>query len=210
MEQINTGLTRELELIRERYSKLLDAHQQIQKQNCLLEERILSAVENYSEEKDNFRLAQEQISYLKQTIRELEDEKQRYKNDCNLAVTLLQQNPTEFLSTTSSSQPSSPNVIIPTFPPTTFATGYSLISSTNHHQQQHHSSMHFICSNCHRIIQCSDVGVQTSPISDDHLTSTAIEPHSYITINQYQRRSSTKTSLDAGVSTDGMPQMHTV
>ena len=41
----------ELELMRERYLKLVDIHGQLQAQNSLLEERILSIVETYSDEK---------------------------------------------------------------------------------------------------------------------------------------------------------------
>jgi len=103
-EQI-ASLTRELELMRERYLKLLDIHGKIQKENSLLEERILSIVETYSNEKNqleqDFINAKQQIIHLQDTVNELEIEKQRYKDDCNLAVRLLHQHPNEFLSTTS-------------------------------------------------------------------------------------------------------------
>jgi hypothetical protein len=103
-EQI-ASLTRELELMRERYLKLLDIHGQIQKENSLLEERILSIVETYSNEKNqleqDFIDAKQQIIHLQDTVNELEIEKQRYKDDCNLAVRLLHQHPNEFISTTS-------------------------------------------------------------------------------------------------------------
>lgn len=215
MEEIS-ALKRELELVRERYGKLLDAHREIQKQNCLLEERILMIVEDSSNDKENLRHAQEEIRHLKQTIKTSEHEKQRYRNDCNLAVRLLQQNPTEFHSNTPPQ-----NMIIPTFPPTC-ASAYTMVNhqipavvdgSLSLVESLSKQSLHFVCSNCHRIIQCSDASVQTCPIltaSNDHPTSILIEPHSNMTINQYHPWNSTKTFQDVGLSANPMPQMHTV
>ena len=201
MEELS-ALKRELELVRERYAKLLDAHREIQKQNCLLEERILVIVEDSSNDKENLRHAQEEICHLKETIKASEHEKQRYRNDCNLAVKLLQQNPTEFLSNTSSQ-----NMVIPTFPPIC-ASAYTLV---NHQApavvDDSHSLKHFVCSNCHRITQCSDASVQTSPILS---TSILCDSHSNMTINEYHRWNSTKISQDVGISSNPMPQMHTV
>ncbi|CAF1172852.1 unnamed protein product [Rotaria sordida] len=149
-EQINS-LTRDLELMRERYHKLLDAHGQLQTQNSLFEEQILSIVETYSNEKNqleqNLIDAKQEIINLKDTINELEIEKQRYKDDCNLAVTLLHQHPHDFISTqsdyiqkqlqnknestpTTPPTPSSHNILIPTFPPI-FVTSLPLLNTTN-------------------------------------------------------------------------------
>ncbi len=99
----------ELELIRERYLKLVDIHGQLQIQNSLLEERILSIVETSISEKTQLEQAlsdaNEKIEYLQETINELQIEKQRYKDDCNLAVRLLHRYPNEFISTTSGKTP---------------------------------------------------------------------------------------------------------
>ncbi|CAF3360506.1 unnamed protein product [Rotaria socialis] len=145
------SLTRDLTLMQERYQKLLDAHGHLQMQNSLLEERILSIAEIFSDEK--FQLEQElidakqEISNFKDTINELTIEKQRYKDDCNLAVSLLHQNPHEFSSTTSediqkqlnvkseliptSQHLQSPHsIVIPTFPPS-FATTLQWLNATN-------------------------------------------------------------------------------
>jgi cell shape-determining protein MreC len=96
----------ELELMRERYVRLADIHGQSQIQNSLLEDRILSIVEKYSNEKNQLEQslcdAKQQIISLQDTINELQIEKQRYKDDCNLAVRLLHQRPNQFISTTSS------------------------------------------------------------------------------------------------------------
>ena len=124
----------ELELLRERYLKLVDMHGQLQIQNGLLEERILSIVETSGEETNRLERsladAKEQIGYLQETVNELQIDKQRYKDDCNLAVRLLHRYPNEFISTTSGQIPeqlrnryesgATPqrSVLIPTFPPT--------------------------------------------------------------------------------------------
>jgi len=99
---------RELELMRERYLKLVDLHGQLQMQNSLLEERVLSIVETYSNEKTQLEQdlinAKQKIMHLQDTVDDLEIEKQRYKDDCNLAVRLLHRYPNEFISTTTTSK----------------------------------------------------------------------------------------------------------
>ena len=98
-------LRNELESMRERYLKLVDAHGQLQIQNSLLEERVLSIIETYSNEKSQLEQllfnAKQQIIGLQETVNELQSEKQRYKDDCNLAVRLLHRYPNDFISTTS-------------------------------------------------------------------------------------------------------------
>ena len=100
---------RELELMRERYLKLADVHGQLQVQNSLLEERILSIVETFASEKGQIEQelidAKQQIEHLQETVQELESDKQRYKEDCNLAVRLLHRNPNEFMSTAEMTHP---------------------------------------------------------------------------------------------------------
>ncbi|CAF2726531.1 unnamed protein product [Rotaria sp. Silwood2] len=102
-EQIRS-LTYELELMRERYGKLVDVHGQLQLQNSILEERIPSLVETYSNEKNQLEQdlidAKQKIIHLQDTIDDVKIENQRYKDDCNLAVRLLQRHPNEFISTT--------------------------------------------------------------------------------------------------------------
>jgi hypothetical protein len=95
----------ELELMRERYLKLVDLHGELQIQNSLLEDRILAIVERNFNEKNQLEQslsdAKQQITYLQDTVKELQIDKQRYKDDCNLAVRLLHRYPNEFISTTS-------------------------------------------------------------------------------------------------------------
>jgi DNA repair ATPase RecN len=97
------SLTRDLELMRERYRRLINIHGELQKQNSLLEEKILSIVETYSNDKyqleQDLIIAKQRILHLEDTVNDLEIEKQRYKDDCNLAVRLLREHPNEFIST---------------------------------------------------------------------------------------------------------------
>ena len=99
------SLLHELESIRERYLNLVDLHGQLQMQNSLLEDRVLTLVDSSAEEKNQLQKslddAEQQIAYLQETVQELQNDKQRYKDDCNLAVRLLHQHPQEFIATTS-------------------------------------------------------------------------------------------------------------
>lgn len=96
------SLARERDLFRDRYLKLVELHGQLQSQNSLLEERLLTLVEKSSEEKmhleEQLHQAKERIAHLESIVQELQIEKQRYKEDCQRAVQLLQRNPQEFLS----------------------------------------------------------------------------------------------------------------
>ncbi|CAF0883940.1 unnamed protein product [Adineta steineri] len=142
MMNTNTN-EREFELLRERYIRLADIHGQLQTQNSLLEEKILTIVELYENEKSQLEQslgdAKHQITYLQETVNELQIEKQRYKDDCNLAVRLLHRHPNEFISTSTTGQiqeelknrfeststnqpiPAQRSILIPTFPPTFMA-----------------------------------------------------------------------------------------
>lgn len=198
MEEICV-LKRELNLVRERYARLLDAHRDIQNRNCLLEERILEMVEKTSN-------AEDEIHRLKETIQTLENDQQRYRNNWNLVIRFLQQNAKEFLSQTSTS-----NLIIPTFPPT-YATAYTLVTNqqsppTIDDDLNLIESLLKHSSHDLHTIEYSDASVQTCsvlPVRDDHHP---IEPYSHMTRNDYRRWYSRKSSQDITIP---MPQMHTV
>lgn len=182
----------ELDLLRERYLKLVDIHGEIQKQNSLLEERILSIVESYSDEKTHLEnelsRAKEQIQYLQHTVEELQIDKQRYKDDCNLAVRLLHQHPKEFITTTSGqlqeqvvkTNLTQRSILMPTFPPI-FVPPPQLITTTTvtnelntnenlrlaetlfkSNSVNRSTTTSVVCSNCSRTIKRCDVSVQTS------------------------------------------------
>lgn len=103
-------LTRDLDLLRERYAKLVDTHRQLQLRNTFLEERVLNIVDAATQDKthleDELIAAKQQIFRLQETVQELQVDKQRYKDDCNLAVRLLHRHPNEFHSTAANNQES--------------------------------------------------------------------------------------------------------
>ena len=102
--ETNSSLMHESEFIHERYLQLTDAYGQLQVQNSLLEERILTLVETYSEVKNQLEQeltdSKQLVIHLKDTINELANEKQQYKDNFNLAVELLHRNSLEFIPTT--------------------------------------------------------------------------------------------------------------
>jgi len=192
----------ELDLLRERYLKLANIHGEIQKQNSLLEERILNIVENYSEEKSHLEneltRAKEQIQYLQHTVEELQIDKQRYKDDCNLAVRLLHQHPNEFIATTSGqlqeqlvqSHPTQRTIVMPTFPPI-FVPPPPLLTAPTQPPPPSNENLRlaealfksnsvnrspstlFTCSNCSQTMKRCDVSVQTSLDKPNKFNSTS-------------------------------------
>jgi len=203
-EQISC-LTRELDLNRERYQRLLNVHIQLQNQNCLLEERILALVESYASEKkqfeDQFLEIKQENLHLKQLVDKLETENQRYKNDCQLAVGLLQQYPNEFISKSSdNNQDKLESVVIPTFPPV-FLPPPSIIPPVIQSLpivDYESPSAFYLCSKCHQLRNHSDASVQTS-FQNMHSTNNESHSHSYITVKEYPKKLLSDYSI---------PQMH--
>jgi hypothetical protein len=138
-------------------------------------------------------------------------------------------------------------MVIPTFPPT-YATPLPLFNTTipsssginpttandnlrlaeslfKTNTVHRYPSTHYICSNCHQTIKCSDVSVQTS-LDDHHTTSrtrvvslTASSDglsggttrvsldHGHMTVKEYQ---SGRLSQDTSLPSHSIPQMHDV
>ncbi|KAL3873783.1 hypothetical protein ACJMK2_036868 [Sinanodonta woodiana] len=95
-------LQEELTKMRDRYDRLLDSHKRIQKLNHGLEDKLLKVVNTFEAEKTGL---QKELATLtsklvdaKATICELEEENERYRIDCNLAVQLLQCKPSNFVA----------------------------------------------------------------------------------------------------------------
>ncbi|XP_053608191.1 uncharacterized protein LOC128674006 [Plodia interpunctella] len=93
-EQLNTW--------REKYERLYDSHKRVQKLNQVLEEKLLQMVDKMKGEKSQLtkdiatlsvRLAESKHNYSM-----LQKENERYKNDMNLAIQLLQCKPDNFVS----------------------------------------------------------------------------------------------------------------
>ncbi|CAH0727086.1 unnamed protein product, partial [Brenthis ino] len=87
---------------REKYERLYDSHKRVQKLNQVLEDKLLQMVDKMKSEKSQLtkdvatlsvRLAESKHNYSM-----LQKENERYKNDMNLAIQLLQCKPDNFVS----------------------------------------------------------------------------------------------------------------
>ncbi|XP_067682382.1 tight junction-associated protein 1-like [Haliotis asinina] len=95
-------LREEFARLRDRYDRLLESHKRMQKVNHDLEDKLLKVVNKFEGEKVSL---QREVAALtsklvdgKVTICELEEENERYRNDCNLAVQLLHCRPSNFVA----------------------------------------------------------------------------------------------------------------
>ncbi|XP_050406754.1 tight junction-associated protein 1 isoform X1 [Patella vulgata] len=95
-------LTDEFAKLRDRYDRLLDSHKRMQKVNNELEDKLLRVVNKFETEKTDLQreLASttSKLVDAKLTICDLEDENERYRKDCNMAVQLLQCKPSNFIA----------------------------------------------------------------------------------------------------------------
>ncbi|XP_071450168.1 uncharacterized protein [Hetaerina americana] len=96
------ALSEELLAWQEKYSRLYEAHKKLQKVNQNLEDKLLKIVDKFETDKTSLT---RDITHLTQTLVEgrakithLQDENERYRNDVNLAIQLLQCKPSHFVS----------------------------------------------------------------------------------------------------------------
>lgn len=95
-------LREEFVKLRDRYERLMESHKRMQKINDNLENKLLNIVNSRESEKTEL---QKEIASLtskivdaKSLICDLEEENERYRNDCNWAVQLLQCKPSSFVA----------------------------------------------------------------------------------------------------------------
>lgn len=95
-------LREEFVKLRDRYERLMESHKRMQKINDNLENKLLNIVNTRESEKTSL---QKDIASLtskivdaKSLICDLEEENERYRSDCNLAVQLLQCKPSNFVA----------------------------------------------------------------------------------------------------------------
>jgi len=86
----------------EKYERLLESHKKLQRVNQGLEDKLLKIVDKYESEKvslnrDVANLTSRLIE-ARVAVAELEDENDRYREDCYLAVQLLQCKPSNFVA----------------------------------------------------------------------------------------------------------------
>lgn len=86
----------------DKYERLFENHRKLQKVNQGLEDKLLKIVDKYETEKNALnrditnltaRLVETRIS-----LAQLEDENEQYRNDCNIAIQLLQCKPSNFVA----------------------------------------------------------------------------------------------------------------
>ncbi|VVC29767.1 Hypothetical protein CINCED_3A016407 [Cinara cedri] len=104
------ALTDEILIWQDKYSRLLESHKRVQRVNQSLEDKLLLLVDKTETEKN---LLNSEITTLSQKIldqqlkiNQLNDENERYKNDLNIAIQLLQCKPSHFVSQKYDSLPS--------------------------------------------------------------------------------------------------------
>ncbi|CAF1051263.1 unnamed protein product [Brachionus calyciflorus] len=106
-----TRLNDENRVLKEKYERIYEAQRKLEKLNSDLEDRLLKIVEKYENEQksllEDLTIAHSKLVEANLNIEQLEKEKDSYKNDCNLAVSLLQCKPNEFVSHSYRSLPSS-------------------------------------------------------------------------------------------------------
>ncbi|CAH1791797.1 unnamed protein product [Owenia fusiformis] len=92
----------DLTKLRDRYDRLFEAYKTVQKVNQNLEEKLLSIVIKFDDEKTSLQkditAIQSRLIDAKVSICELEEENEKYRTDCNAAVQLLQCKPSNFVA----------------------------------------------------------------------------------------------------------------
>ncbi|ESO93525.1 hypothetical protein LOTGIDRAFT_232600 [Lottia gigantea] len=95
-------VTDEFNKLRDRYDRLLDSHKRMQKVNHELEDKLLKVVNKFEGEKTELQRelasSTSKLVDAKLTICDLEEENDRYRTDCNMAVQLLQCKPSNFIA----------------------------------------------------------------------------------------------------------------
>ncbi|CAI6355792.1 unnamed protein product [Macrosiphum euphorbiae] len=96
------ALTDEILIWQDKYSRLLESHKRVQRVNQSLEDKLLLLVDKTESEKN---VLNSEITIISQKlvdqqfqVNQLNDENERYKNDLNIAIQLLQCKPSHFVS----------------------------------------------------------------------------------------------------------------
>lgn len=96
------ALQEAIKLWQEKYERLAESHRRLQKVNQALEDKLLRIVDKFETEKANLTRDVSDLTNklveARVTIDDIEEENENYKNDCNIAVHLLQCKPSNFVS----------------------------------------------------------------------------------------------------------------
>ncbi|XP_050438996.1 uncharacterized protein LOC126844675 isoform X2 [Adelges cooleyi] len=96
------ALTDEVLMWQDKYARLLESHKRIQRVNQSLEDKLLLLVDKTETEKNvlnsEITVLSHKIVDQQLKINQITDENERYKNDLNIAIQLLQCKPSHFVS----------------------------------------------------------------------------------------------------------------
>lgn len=96
-------------VLKDKFEKISDGQRRLENQNSTLEDRLLKIVEKYEAEQkglfEELTIAHSKLVEMKLTVAELEEQKEQYRNDCNVAVNLLQCKPGDFINHSYNSLP---------------------------------------------------------------------------------------------------------
>lgn len=91
----------ELARLRDRYDRMMDSHKKMQKLNNNLEDKLLRLVNQFEGEKTKLQTElsdiTERLQDTRAYVQELEEENEKYRSDCNMAVQMLQCKPSNFV-----------------------------------------------------------------------------------------------------------------
>ncbi|CAG0894383.1 unnamed protein product [Darwinula stevensoni] len=94
----------------EKHERLLEAHQKLARVNQSLEDKLLKVVDKFQSEKETLladvKRLSAQVSQAQVIMAQMQQDLERYKNDCALAVHLLQCKPSQFIPQSFSELPS--------------------------------------------------------------------------------------------------------
>ena len=91
-----------LQINTSKYERLMESHRKLQKMNQSLEEKLLKLADNSLEQEAILNAKVNELGFelgaSQSQIAELQNISETYKRDCNIAIRLLQQKPTQFIS----------------------------------------------------------------------------------------------------------------
>ena len=91
-----------LQINNNKYERLMESHRKLQKLNQVLEEKMLKMADKSINEEAILNAKINELGFqlgaAQSQISELQNISETYKRDCNIAIRLLQQKPTQFIS----------------------------------------------------------------------------------------------------------------
>lgn len=91
-----------LQINANKYERLMDCHRKVQKLNSTFEEKLLKVADDALSQETILNAKVNELGFqlgaAQAQIAQLQEVSETYKRDCNIAIKLLQQKPTQFIS----------------------------------------------------------------------------------------------------------------